>query len=237
MTLLRSALFNAWFFLVTFLVLTTVGWVVVLLAPARAHRLARIWAGTVLAGLPLCGIRVQVDGLEYLPDEGPALLASQHQSAFDTLIWLHLAPRCSYVMKQELARIPVFGALNRASGMILVDRAGGAAALRKMLAEVSAALARGRQVVIFPEGTRVAPGQEVELQPGVVAIATRSIVPVIPVATDSGLCWGKRAFRKRAGIIHVRLLPPLPTGLSRETMLRRLRESWHEGAACPQDGG
>ena len=232
MTLLRSALFNAWFYGLTFLVVVLAGIPVLLFAPGRALDIARIWARMVLAGLgPICGIRVVVTGEEYLP-RGPALIASQHQSAFDTLVWFALVPRASYVMKRELARIPLFGGLNRASGMILVNRAGGTSALRQVMRDVDVALEVGKQVVIFPEGTRVAPGESVPLQPGIAALAARSKVAIIPVATDSGTCWGKRAFRKRPGIIHVRLLPPIPPGLPRGEMIDRLTTAWRQANAA-----
>ena len=232
MTLLRSALFNAWFYGLTFLVVVLAGIPVLLFAPGRALDIARIWARMVLAGLrPICGIRVVVTGEEYLP-RGPAMIASQHQSAFDTLVWFALVPRASYVMKRELARIPLFGGLNRASGMILVNRAGGTSALRQLMRDVDVALEVGKQVVIFPEGTRVAPGESVPLQPGIAALAARSKVAIIPVATDSGTCWGKRAFRKRPGIIHVHLLPPIPPGLPRGEMIDRLTTAWRQANAA-----
>lgn len=232
MTMLRSALFNAWFFGWTFVFVVLAGIPVLLFVPGRALGLARLWARTVLAGLhPICGIRLVVTGQEYLP-RGPALIASQHQSAFDTLVWFSLVPRPSYVMKRELARIPLFGNLNRASGMILIDRAGGTSALRQLMRDVDAAVEDGKQVVIFPEGTRVAPGASVPLQPGIAALAARSKVAIIPVATDSGLCWGKRSFRKRPGIIHVHLLPPIPPGLPRAEMIDRLTTAWRQANAA-----
>ncbi len=223
---LRSAAFNLWFFGVT--LLFCVFWLpYVLLGTPREVTYARRWARTALWGLrPICGISWQVSGLEHLPDEGPALLASMHQSAFDTLIWAALAPRFAYVVKQELFRVPLLGAIMRRAGMIAVDREAGAAALRALLREADRALAEHRQVVIFPEGTRVAPGQRVRLHPGVAALAARMCVPVIPVVTDSGAYWGRRAFRKRPGVIRVAVLPPLPAGLARGELLSRLAEAF-----------
>jgi 1-acyl-sn-glycerol-3-phosphate acyltransferase len=222
MTWLRSALFNLWFYAVTVLVALAV---IPLLAgpPAWGRALARFWARTVLGGLkPICGITVTITGREHLPTDGAAIIASQHQSAFDTIVWFLLVPDAAYVLKKELTHIPVYGALARKLGMIAVDRDGGASAIRSLLRDGDRAVAAGRQIVIFPEGTRGAPGAHLKLHPGIAALATRTGLPVVPVATDSGLRWGRRAFRKEPGTIHVAIHPPLPPGLKRDDLLARL---------------
>lgn len=222
MSVLRSALFNVAFFGVTF-VMTMVGTVVRLTDPDRVLAVAKLWARTNLALLRfLCGIRLKVTGREHLPN-GPALIASRHQSAFDTMVWLTLLPRCCYVLKHELLRIPLFGGLIRATGMIAVDRARGSASLRLLMREGERAASEARQIVIFPEGTRSPPGSLLPLQPGVAALAARTGLPVIPVVTNSGLYWGRRAFRKQPGTIRIVVLPPLPAGLRREELMARLR--------------
>lgn len=222
MTWLRSALFNLYFFGTTF-VLTLVGTAVRLVAPHHVMPVAMLWARTQVAGARvLCGIRLEVSGREYLPADGPALIASRHQSALDTMVWLTLVPRCCYVLKQELMRIPLFSALIRATGMIAVDRSGGASALRQLLRGADQAKRDGMQIVIFPEGTRAEPGMMLPLQPGVAALATRTGLPVIPVITDSGRCWGRRAFRKLPGVVHIQLLPPIAAGIPRETLMQEL---------------
>ena len=231
MTWVRSAVFNLWFYGVTVILATgSLGlWMV---HPSRALALARLWARTVLAGLgPLCGIRVVVSGREHLPTGGPALIASQHQSAFDTMVWLVLVPEAAYVLKKELLRIPLFGLVCRRANMIAVDRGAGAAAIRALLRGGDAAVAAGRQIIIFPEGTRAAPGVPLMLQPGVAALASRTGLPVIPVVTDSGQCWGRRAFRKRAGVIHVVVLPSLPAGMAREALMQSLNTSFANAAS------
>ena len=228
---LRSLLFNMWFFAVTLgmgLLGAPVRWF------ARRHALwvAQSWAGLVLDGAAaLCGIHVVVLGREHLPTQGAALIASQHQSAFDTLIWLRIVPRAAYVFKAELARVPLFGPLLVPAGQIPVDRGASFSAVRSLLRGADRAKADGRQIVIFPEGTRVAPGIEAELRPGIAALAARTGLPVIPVATDSGLLWGRRAFRKRPGVIHVVIGPPIPAGLSQAVLLATLRERWREAQA------
>lgn len=119
---LRSALFNAFFFGVT-VVMTLIGTGIYLVAPRRVGDVPRLWARVILVGLRLiCGIDYTVLGSESLPSSGPALIASRHQSTFDTLVWMVLLPRCCYVLKRELLRIPLFGTLIRAAGMIAIDR-------------------------------------------------------------------------------------------------------------------
>ncbi len=225
---LRAAAFILWFYGVT-LFFCLLGVPVRIFARHRALWVAQSWVRTVLAGMPaVLGLRVVVTGLHHLPATGPALVASQHQSEFDTLIWLKLLVLPSYVMKKELLRIPLFGALLKPAGMIPVDREGGAAAMRLLLTETAAAAKAGRQIVIFPEGTRLPPGQRVDLQPGIAAIAARTGLPVIPVATDSGLLWTRRLMTRRGGDLHVLIGPPIPANTPRRIMLQRIEAFWRE---------
>jgi 1-acyl-sn-glycerol-3-phosphate acyltransferase len=222
MILLRSTLFNLFFFTMTFAMTVMLATPVRLVAPHRMLDVARLWARIMVRALRLlCGIRVQVSGLERVGN-GAALIASRHQSAFDTIVWLALLPRCCYVLKRELLRIPLFGPLLTLGGMIAVDRQGGAAALRGLIRDGERARREARQIVIFPEGTRAALGSQLPLQPGVAALAARTQLPVIPVVTDSGRCWGRRAFQKRPGTIHIRLLEPIPSGTARDQLMSRL---------------
>jgi 1-acyl-sn-glycerol-3-phosphate acyltransferase len=226
MVVLRSLLFN-----LTFFAFTAFG--TILLSPAlllprpRVLGLVRWWARQALVLLRvIAGISVRVTGREHLPLSGPALVAAKHQSAFDTIIWLALLPAPAYVLKAELLAIPFYGWFSRRAGMIGVDRGAGASAMRSLLRGAAAALAEGRQVVIFPQGTRVAasPGtaDTHPYQPGISALYARSALAVVPVATDSGVCWPRRAFRKRPGTITVAVLPPIPPGLDRAAFEARL---------------
>jgi 1-acyl-sn-glycerol-3-phosphate acyltransferase len=235
MTVLRSALFNLYFFGVTF-VLCLVGTPLAVLAPHRVLGFTMFWARMVVGGVRvICGIRLEVSGREWLPTGGPALIASVHQSAYDTMIWLTLLPRCCYVQKRELARIPLFGLLSRKAGMIAVDRAAGAQSMRHLLREADRAVREARQIVIFPEGTRGAPGRPLTLQPGVAALASRTSLPVIPVVTDSGLRWGRRAFHKRPGVIHIRIHPPIEAGTARAVLMRTLESVFRSEIGGPAE--
>lgn len=223
MTFVRSTLFNVFFFAMTFLIALVPGLFVRLVAPERVLGVARMWARIIVgAARVICGIRLQVHGLERLEGTDARLIASNHQSAFDTIVWLTLLPRCCYVVKQELLRIPLFGPLLSLSGMIAVDRGGGAASLRQLLREADRALREKRQVVIFPEGTRATPGMKLPLQSGVAALAARTHLLVVPVVTDSGYCWGRRAFQKRPGTIHIRVLEPIPAATTRAQLMHCL---------------
>jgi len=231
--LLRSLLFNIAFF--GFTALLAVGAIPLLAAPRSwLRRMMRFWAQGVVALLRvICGVRLVVEGREHLPPSGPALIASRHESAFDTIIWFTLVPDVTYVLKKELLRIPVYGWHARGAGMISVDRQGGATAMRGMLREARATVAAGRQIVIFPEGTRAPPGELLPLQPGIVALAKATGLPVIPVATNSGRVWSRRAFTKRPGTITVRILPPL----GHRDLLARLDATLRTEQARLQHGG
>jgi 1-acyl-sn-glycerol-3-phosphate acyltransferase len=226
MTFVRSALFNCFFFMTTAVIVLVPGTYVRLVKPESVLALAQLWARIVIgAARVICGIRLEVTGLERLAGDEPRLIASLHQSTFDTLVWLTLVPRSCYVVKRELSLVPLFGALMMLAGMIIVDRSGGAAALRGLLKDADRVVRERRQIVIFPEGTRGEPDAVLPLQPGIAAIASRTRLPVFPVVTDAGRFWGRRAFHKFPGTIHVRVLEPIAAGTERAVLMRRLAEA------------
>jgi 1-acyl-sn-glycerol-3-phosphate acyltransferase len=234
--LLRSALFNVWFFGTTF-VLGFYGVFVRALAPARSLALAQLWAQTVLAGARvICRIRVEITGLDRLPP-GAALLASQHQSAFDTLIWVALLPRCSYVFKAELGRIPLFGPMLYAAGQIPLDRAASISSVRELLRATQRAKAQGRQIVIFPEGTRVAFDTDATIRGGFTLIASRTGLPIYPVSTDSGRYWSRRAFTKRPGCVRIHIGEPIAPDLPGPQLISVLKQRWREAGLAGQPVG
>ncbi|MBU6448767.1 MAG: 1-acyl-sn-glycerol-3-phosphate acyltransferase [Rhodospirillales bacterium] len=189
---------------------------------------ARRWARISLWALRVfCRITIQPSGLELVPESG-CVIAAQHQSALDILIWLTLLPRPAFVFKTELRRIPLFGPMLEPGGMIPVDRGGGRKALLEMVEGARQAVADGRQVVIFPEGTRVPHGVRRELRHGIVALAQGVEAPVLPASTDSGLRWGPRAFSKRPGPVHVTVHPPIAKALTREELLETLGKIYYD---------
>lgn len=224
-SLAYQVLFYAWLAVLAF------PYTMLLLGPREwMQGAARLWVWGSLVMLRLvAGIRHELRGAEHLPKGGAALVVSKHQSMWDTLIFHAILPDPIYVLKQELARIPFFGWFVMKSGCVAVDRAAGAKALRQMSEGAKAALARGSQVVIFPEGTRTRPGTKVPYHSGV-ALLMDGELPVIPVALNSGLFWGRHTFLRHPGTIVIEVLPPLPPGLDRKTAMREV-ESRIEAAS------
>ncbi len=223
MIVLRSALFNLLFF--GFTAVTVVAMTAALLFRAiDARRGAIAWARGVAWLLErVVGITAEVRGAEHIP-QGPAIVASKHQSAWDTIMFNCFLPEPVYVLKQELTRIPLYGRYAQMIGSIVVDRKGGGRALKRLVRDGRAALEKGQQIVIFPEGTRTAPGVRRPYQPGVAALYAQLEAPVVPVALNSGLFWSRRGFIKRPGRIVVAFLPPIPPGLDGRQMLAELAE-------------
>lgn len=194
-----------------------------LFAPRRTvMRFGRFWSAGCLALLRVTvGLDHAVRGRERLP-AGAAIVAMKHQSAWDTLILPVLLGDPAIVVKRELLWLPVYGWYARRAGAIGIDRKAGAAALRRMLAAARPAVAAGRPIVIFPQGTRTAPGERRAYQPGVAALYQALALPVVPVAVNSGLFWGRRHFRKRPGRILVEFLDPIPPGWPRKKLMAEL---------------
>jgi 1-acyl-sn-glycerol-3-phosphate acyltransferase len=161
----------------------------------------------------LLGIRTRIEGEVPV---GAVIVASKHESMFETTEMQRILDTPATVMKEELTRIPLWGRLTRAYGIIPVDREGGGAALRKLLRAAAEAVAEGRPIVIFPEGTRVAPGDRPPLEPGFAGLYRALNLPVVPVALDSGKVWPRRSFVKRPGMVTIRFGEPIPPGLPRK---------------------
>jgi 1-acyl-sn-glycerol-3-phosphate acyltransferase len=234
MNVLRSALFAAIFYPVS---------VLAVLAALPAALLGRraifavvhfwVWSHRWCAELIL-GIRTRVEGS--LPS-GAVLVAGKHQSMYETIEVVRLLEDPAVVLKRELADLPGWGRAAQRYGMIPVDRDGGAPALRRMLAAAQAILAEGRPIVIFPEGTRVMPGEQPPLQPGFAGLYKALGVPVVPVAIDSGLVWPRRAWIKRPGIVTFRFGDPIPPGLPRKEAEARVHAAINELDKSPLPTG
>jgi len=223
MLLLRSLAFNvafvAWTALVAIICLPALA-----LPRAAAHAVSRFWARGVLGLLAvLVGLRHQIRGREHLP-QGPVIYAVKHQSAWETIAFAILIPGFAGIYKRELLRIPIYGWYMWRADMIPVDRSAGAGALRKMLHRAREVAAEGRPIVVMPEGTRVAPGTDKPYHPGVAALYVDLGLPVVPVALNSGVFWGRRAFLKRPGRITFEFLPPIEPGLNRRAFMKLLKE-------------
>jgi 1-acyl-sn-glycerol-3-phosphate acyltransferase len=220
--LLRSIVFNLLFYLVLF------GYFIAalptLLMPRSGIRaVAKWWARTNLWLLRvICAIHVDFRGAEKIPP-GPLLVSAKHQSLWETFALLLILSDPAYIMKRELMWIPLFGWYSRKVGMIPVDRTKGSKALAAMNACARAELARDRQIIIFPEGTRRAPGAEPRYKYGVVHLYAEMDVHCLPIALNSGLFWPRRSLRRYPGTILVEVLDPIAPGLTKERFFERLQ--------------
>jgi 1-acyl-sn-glycerol-3-phosphate acyltransferase len=168
------------------------------------------------------GITWHVIGREHVP-KGACIIASKHQSAWETFKLHLLFGDPAIVLKKELLLIPIWGWYVRRAGMVAIDRARGVEALPRMMKSAQKVIGEGRKIVIFPQGTRVAPGEDRPYKNGVAALYQELNVPVVPMALNSGLLWGKNSFIKKHGVITIEFLPPIPPGLPRMEMMTRLR--------------
>lgn len=222
---LRSALFLAIQVAVT-VVLTPIVLLVSLL-PQYEYRylLARFWARLLIwAASAICGLKYEIEGLENLPPQNGVVL-SKHQSAWETLMLFLIFPKAVYVLKQELLKIPCFGWCLARYHHIAIDRSQRRAAMVSLLKQGLQRLAEGHWVIIFPEGTRVAPGERRRYASSGGILAERAGVPVIPVAHNAGEFWARRSFLKYPGIIRLRIGPPLSGNASQ---INRRAEEWIE---------
>jgi 1-acyl-sn-glycerol-3-phosphate acyltransferase len=243
MSWLRALAFNIAFFAVT--AMLGVAGLPMLLAPRRSvMSFGRFWARCVLALLrAIVGLDGEIRGIEHLPP-GASLIAMKHQSAWDTLILPVVLGDPAVVLKRELLLVPFYGWYAARAGSIAIDRRGGAGALRRMVGAARREAAAGRPIVIFPEGTRTAPGTRLDYQPGVAALYQALQLPVVPAAVNSGLFWGRRSFVKRPGRIILAFLEPIPPGLPRREMMAQLEPRIEDAtrmlereAAAGQDAG
>jgi len=227
MTFLRSTLFNLAFMLAT----VPFSLLVILCRPLgfrAAWFWARGWSATVLGLLRLlAGVRLEVEGREHLPD-APCVVMAKHQSALETIAMPLLVPPFVWVLKRELFYIPVFGWALWALDEIAIRRSNPREALKQVLEQGRRFLKAGRWVVIFPEGSRMPPGETGDYQASGIMLARQAGVGILPMAHNAGTCWPKRGFLKRPGTVRIRFLPFIPADrvheAPRPALLARLRD-------------
>jgi len=169
----------------------------------------------------IAGTTYEVRGLENVP-ETACVVASKHQSMWETVSLISIVDHPALVLKQELLYIPIYGWYVRKARMIAIRRSDGPKALRQMLKQASQAAEEGRHLIIFPEGTRAAPGESNPYMPGVAGLYRHLDVPCVPVALNSGLFWPRRKLLRKPGKIIIEFLPALPLGLSRKEFMAEL---------------
>ncbi len=196
---------------------------IMLLGRDASRRTVKAWSHFALFGLKwIAGVSYRIEGAENIPQDG-ALIAANHQSMWETIALYAIAPRPVIILKRELGRIPVYGWWARAAGNIMVDRKGGARALRAMTRAAKDHTDAGDQIIIFPEGTRTQPGARTKYQPGVAGIFKATGAPCVPAAHDSGRFWRHPGGQKNPGAITLRFLPAIAPGLDRKLFLAELQ--------------
>jgi 1-acyl-sn-glycerol-3-phosphate acyltransferase len=228
--LIRSLLFNSLFYanLTIHMVVALPAFMLphrVLLAFIRSYARSSLWLLRIV-----CGIKVEWRGIEKIP-RGACIIACKHQSAWETFALYAVLRDPAYILKRELMWIPLFGWYTWKAGLIPVNRDAGFAALSRMTARARQELARGRQIVIFPEGTRRAPGAEPAYKPGIAYLYSKADVACVPLALNSGLFWPRRSLRRIPGTILVEALEPIAPGLDRKIFAARLENVLEEATA------
>lgn len=223
MTALRSLVFVLWLYLS--MALFAVGLSPALLMPYRqAMWVVRGWSKFTLFGLRwIAGVKVEFRGLEHLP-QGAALLAGKHQSMLDVIAPFAVLPDNCFIMKKELTPLPFFGWFAWKTKMIAVDRSAHSKALKDMVKQARARFAEGRQILIFPEGTRAPVGSTPDYKPGIAALYRDLDCPCTPIATNSGVHWPAHGFRRHPGVVVFEFLPAIPAGLKRAEFMATLEE-------------
>jgi 1-acyl-sn-glycerol-3-phosphate acyltransferase len=220
--LVRSLVFNLLFYVNLFVLL--LGAAATLVLPRRAViGVAKLWGRTSLWLLRVvCNTKVEFRGLEKIP-AGPLIVAAKHQSTWETFALLSLFDDPTFIVKRELMWLPIFGWCMWKGRMIPVDRSAGSQALLDMTARARREIRTGRQLFIFPEGTRRAPGAEPRYKFGVAHLYADIGVPCVPVALNAGLFWPRRKFLRLPGTIVVEFLDAIPPGLDKQTFFTRLQ--------------
>lgn len=228
MILLRSLLFNVAFYGWTAIICIVLLWTLpfqrpVLIRFIHAYLRSVSWMERVLAGLDY-----EVRGRENIPAHGSFLVAAKHQSAWETMKLHMIFNDPAVVLKRELMKIPLWGRLAAKAEMIPVDRGAGGRALASLIKNAIPVLEQERPIVIFPQGTRTAPGAYKSYRVGVGVLYERLEIPILPVALNSGLYWGRNSFIKRPGRIVVEILPPIQPGMDRSTVMKELETRLEE---------
>ena len=171
----------------------------------------------------ICGITHEIQGQENIPIE-PVLVASKHQSAFETFALFYYLPNAIFIHKKQLFYIPIFGQYLKKINMISINRNGGASTMRTMLKKTKRRAMEGKSIIIFPEGTRKIPGAKPNYKSGFIGVYNEMKTPILPVAVNSGKYWPKHSFVKKSGKIIIKFLPQIKPNLSRNQVLSEVEK-------------
>lgn len=219
---LRSILFTAAFYLTTFVQMIIYAPFYFFLPRKKAWIVPKTWARvTLFLQKYIAGTTYEIEGLENLP-KGAYIIAPKHQSAWETFGLVPYLDDPALIMKRELTWIPIFGWYMLKTGIIPIDRGSPLKAMKAVLNGAKEKAAEGRQILIFPEGTRSKPGVEPDYKPGIIAIYNELGLQVVPIAHNAGLYWPRNNFRRYPGRIRVRVLPPIESGLNKREFLSKL---------------
>lgn len=197
-------------------------------APLTRYRIISSWAKSMIWWLRVCcRLSYRIVGAEHLP-KAPCIILAKHQSAWETLAFQQIFPPQVWVLKRELLRIPFFGWGLAMTSPIAIDRSAGREALKQLVAQGRDRLAQGFCVVVFPEGTRIEPGQKGKYHIGGAWLATHTGTAALPVAHNAGEFWGKNGFLKKPGVITVSIGAPISTAGLRPDTLNQQVEAWIE---------
>ena len=230
MAFLRSLIYEIYFAL-AILFVGSIGAIAVLFNQKYALNVVNAWSRAELWGLKyIQGITIEVRGIENLRD-GKVMVAGKHLSTLDTVAPFTMMNTPAFVFKKELFKVPIFGWYLKVSGMIAIDRDGGMAALKGMVAESKVRLEENRPILIFPEGTRQPIGAEPDYKPGVAAIYGMLGVPCVPLALNTGCYWKNKGLVKRPGKVVFEFLEPIEPGLKRQEFMEKLQTAIESGTA------
>jgi 1-acyl-sn-glycerol-3-phosphate acyltransferase len=221
MRVITSLIFLVWFYAA--MLIFGIGFAPAVLVNDRYIWICmRWWGRAAIFGLRwICGVRIIIEGLEHLPPKGPALIASKHQATLDTVLPAQFISEPVFPVKYELINTPVFGFYMK-RGMIPLKRETHAKALKEMVRAAREVIAKGRQIVIYPEGTRQELDAPPDYKPGIAALYRDLNLPVTPIALNTGLVWPPSGFMRKPGTVTLKILPAIPRGLSREDFMREL---------------
>ncbi len=223
---IRSCLFAAFQLLIT-PVFAVIALLTFPLPALTRYRIITVWTRCVMwASRAICGIRYRVIGAGHIPDL-PCIILAKHQSAWETMGFQLIFPPQVWVLKKELLRVPFFGWGLAMLSPIAIDRSSRRQALQQLVDQGKQRLAAGFYIVIFPEGTRIAPGKRGKYRAGGARLAVQTGTPVLPVAHNAGLRWGKNAFLKYPGLVTVSIGPLMHPDGDAESLARRV-EDWIE---------